>query len=81
MGNHSSHDKPGTDGSGSGASTPRGSTRGGRSGSSGELQGQTEKPEAPAPLSLVPVEKLGKVRLPSNLHHNMDCKIHILLVF
>ncbi|CAK1552419.1 unnamed protein product [Leptosia nina] len=61
MGNHSSHEKSGTDGSGSGTSTPRGSTRGNRSGSNGEVQGQPEKPEPAAPLSLVPVEKLGKL--------------------
>ncbi|XP_045503405.1 uncharacterized protein LOC123700276 [Colias croceus] len=60
MGNHSSHEKSATDGSGSGTSTPRGSTRGTRSGSSGELQGQQEKAES-QPLSLVPVEKLGKL--------------------
>lgn len=62
MGNHSSHSTHEKDGleSGSGTSTPRGSTRGTRSGSSGELQGQQEKVETQT-TSLVPVEKLGKV--------------------
>lgn len=59
MGNHSTHEKNGLEG-GSGTSTPRGSTRGTRSGSSGELQGQQEKVETQT-TSLVPVEKLGKV--------------------
>nr|XP_026488584.1 uncharacterized protein LOC113395230 isoform X2 [Vanessa tameamea] len=60
MGNHNTHEKSGTEGGGSGTSTPRGSTRGIRSGSSGELQGQQEKPESQT-TSLVPVEKLGKL--------------------
>ncbi|XP_045453828.1 uncharacterized protein LOC123663176 [Melitaea cinxia] len=62
MGNHSSHSTHEKDGleSGSGTSTPRGSTRGTRSGSSGELQGQQEKVETQT-TSLVPVEKLGKL--------------------
>ncbi|CAH2093335.1 unnamed protein product [Euphydryas editha] len=59
MGNHSTHEKDGLEGS-SGTSTPRGSTRGTRSGSSGELQGQQEKAENQT-TSLVPVEKLGKL--------------------
>lgn len=59
MGNHSTHEKISE--AGSGNNSPRGSTRGSRSGS-GDLQGQQEKPE-PQPASLVPVEKLGKVRL------------------
>lgn len=60
MGSHQSHDK--ADGSGSGTSTPRGSQRGAgsRSGSGGDLQGLAERQEKP-PLSMVPVEKLGKV--------------------
>lgn len=62
MGNHSTHEKVSE--AGSGSNSPRGSTRGTRSGS-GEVsseQGQQEKPE-PQTASLVPVEKLGKVRL------------------
>ncbi|XP_021205458.2 uncharacterized protein LOC114246224 [Bombyx mandarina] len=60
MGSHQSHDK--ADGSGSGTSTPRGSQRGAgsRSGSGGDLQGLAERQEKP-PLSMVPVEKLGKL--------------------
>ncbi|XP_034827469.2 uncharacterized protein [Maniola hyperantus] len=59
MGNHSTHEKGFSDG-GSGSSTPRGSTRGTRTGSSGELQGHQEKTENQT-TSLVPVEKLGKL--------------------
>ncbi|XP_072934094.1 uncharacterized protein [Epargyreus clarus] len=57
MGSHNSHEKAASDPPGSGASTPRGSTRGARSGSSGDI----EKPEPQQPASLVPVEKLGKL--------------------
>lgn len=58
MGNHASHEKASGDQGGSGTSTPRGSQRGTRSGSSGELP---EKQEAPQSTSMVPVEKLAKV--------------------
>lgn len=70
MGNHHSHDsKGGGDQSGSGTSTPRGSQRGAgsRSGSGGDLQGLAEAKEKPT-LSLVPIEKLGKVRIDSYVH-------------
>ncbi|KAJ0173378.1 hypothetical protein K1T71_011554 [Dendrolimus kikuchii] len=60
MGNHHSNDNKGEQ-SGSGTSSPRGSQRGtgSRSGSGGDLQA-LDKQEKP-PLSLVPVEKLGKL--------------------
>lgn len=64
MGNHHSHDsKGGGEQGSSGTSTPRGSQRGSgsRSGSGGDLQGLAEKNDKPPP-SMVPVEKLGKVR-------------------
>lgn len=59
MGGHHSHEQ--TDGEGtSGFSTPRAGSRRGSAprGSSGEI----EKPERSQPTSMVPVEKLGKVR-------------------
>ncbi|KPI98968.1 PREDICTED: uncharacterized protein LOC106118012 isoform X1 [Papilio xuthus] len=57
MGSHNSHEKSSGEG-GSGSSTPRGSQRGTRSGSSGELP---EKIEPPQTTSMVPVEKLAKL--------------------
>lgn len=76
MGNHHSHDtKGGGDQSGSGTSTPRGSQRGAgsRSGSGGDLQGLAEAKEKPPP-SMVPVEKLGKVR--KRLHYHLISEGH-----
>lgn len=72
MGNNHSHDTKGgvqVQQSGSGTSTPRGSQRGAgsRSGSGGDLQGLAEAKEK-APLSMVPVEKLGKVRKDVYVH-------------
>lgn len=69
MGSHHSHDsKSGGEGNASGTSTPRGSQRGtgSRSGSGGDLQGLPERQDKPPP-SMVPVEKLGKVRLISEV--------------
>ncbi|CAG5047470.1 unnamed protein product [Parnassius apollo] len=58
MGSHNSHEKAAGEQGGSGSSTPRGSQRGSRSGSSVD---QPDKQEVQHSTSMVPVEKLAKL--------------------
>lgn len=64
MGGHHSHELKDGEG-GSGFNTPRGGSRRGTTprGSAGDI----EKPDKPQPTSMVPVEKLGKVRIDERL--------------
>ncbi|XP_049879269.1 uncharacterized protein LOC126376135 isoform X3 [Pectinophora gossypiella] len=62
MGNHHSHEPK--EGGGSGLSTPRAGSRRGttpRGSNAGSEHDKSEKPEKPAPTSMVPVEKLAKL--------------------